>query len=399
LPKVALSPVVIFGLSTEGYRMASSLSSFDLQTTLVDENLNVGMQLKKEILSRFDSIAALLEDEPLLGLEPMEDAIGKARCLFFAPKIREQNMEVGPIISSKLKSVLKNISKGVVFVNMLPTGYGGNKANISFIEKLTGLEVGVGFDYIYAPLISGTNKPIVIGSSRTDIEKVTMGILKSALMDVPKVLPLHMAETIYSRHIIRKYNALVTDFELCKSLKLGEGDFMGFTEDRQEIYLEDMAENLLDIRVISEALKTGEPMWYTLSGIMKSLESYFKHVINGFRSIIKDEGLKASRTRILVAWSVDPFEVRGGKIATLSKLIDKLRDCVGDIITFNTVPYLQALRPELSVERNLPLSPDKNNIVLACSKKDFELVFKNTRTERSEMRPIIIKANLLLDVV
>ncbi|MCP8318062.1 MAG: hypothetical protein H3Z51_14575, partial [archaeon] len=46
------------------------------------------MQLKRDILEKFDSVAALLEDEALLGLEPIEDAISKAKCLFFTPKIR-----------------------------------------------------------------------------------------------------------------------------------------------------------------------------------------------------------------------------------------------------------------------------------------------------------------------
>jgi len=395
----SLTPITIFGLSTEGYKIASSLSSYDLQTTIIDENLNVGMQLKREILEKFDSVAALLEDEALLGLEPIEEAISKAKCLFFTPKIRIREMEARSTVGLRLKSIAKNLSKGTVFVNTLPTSYGGNKENVSLIEKLTGLEAGVSFDYIYAPLSPRTNKPMVLGSIRVDLDKALTESLKSALTDAPKILPLHLAELLYSKYIIKKYNSIVTEFESFKMLgKTGKVSLKSFAEDR-EVYLENMVENLFDIKVTADTLKTGEPIWYMVSGILKSLESYFKYIINEVRSIIKDEGLKASRTRILVVWSIDPFEIRGDKTSALSTLVEKLHDCVGDIATFNTMPYLQALRLEPGIKRGLPLSVDKDNIILACSKDDFELVFKIAKIERPEMKPIIIKANLPVEVM
>ncbi len=394
-----LAPVTIFGLSTEGYKIASSLSSYNLQTTIVDENLNVGMQLKRDILERFDSVAALLEDEALLGLEPIEDAISKAKCLFFTPKIRIREMEAKSTISLRLKTIVKNLSKGTVIVNTLPTSYGGNRENVSLIEKLTGLEAGVSFDYIYAPLVPGTNKPLVLGSIKVNADKALIELLKSALTDVPKILPLQLAELIYSKHIIEKYNSIITELEffemLDKESKLALKDFT----KNHEIYLESMVDNLFDIKVIADALKTGEPMRYMVTGILKSLESYFKYVVNEVRSIIRDEGLKASRTRILVVWSIDPFEIRGDKTSTLNTLVERLHDCVGDIATFNTIPYLRALRLESGMKMGLPLSMDKENVILACSKDDFELVFKSTKIERPEIRPIIIKANLPIEVV
>ncbi|MEM2873717.1 MAG: hypothetical protein QXD82_06090 [Nitrososphaerales archaeon] len=394
-----LAPVTIFGLSTEGYKIASSLSSYNLQTTIVDENLNVGMQLKRDILERFDSVAALLEDEALLGLEPIEDAISKAKCLFFTPKIRIREMEAKSTIGLRLKTIVKNLSKGTVIVNTLPTSYGGNRENVSLIEKLTGLEAGVSFDYIYAPLVPGTNKPLVLGSIKVNADKALIELLKSALTDVPKILPLQLAELIYSKHIIEKYNSIITELEffemLDKESKLALKDFT----KNHEIYLESMVDNLFDIKVIADALKTGEPMRYMVTGILKSLESYFKYVVNEVHSIIRDEGLKASRTRILVVWSIDPFEIRGDKTSTLNTLVERLHDCVGDIATFNTIPYLRALRLESGMKMGLPLSMDKENVILACSKDDFELVFKSTKIERPEIRPIIIKANLPIEVV
>jgi hypothetical protein len=394
-----LAPVTIFGLSTEGYKIASSLSSYNLQTTIVDENLNVGMHLKRDILERFDSVAALLEDEALLGLEPIEDAISKAKCLFFTPKIRIKDAEAKSIISSRLKSIVKNLSKDTIFVNTLPTGYGGNRENVSLIEKLTGLKAGVSFDYLYAPLSPRTNRPLVLGSIRVDLGEALIDFLRSALTDTPKILPLHLAELLYSKYIIKNYNSIVTELELFQILSKEEKTALkSFTEDN-EIYLETMVENLFDIKIISDTLKTGEPMRYMVSGVLKSLDNFLKYITNEVRSVIKDEGLKASRTRILVVWSIDPFEIRGDKMSTLSSLVERLRDCVGDIATFDTMPYLKALRPESGIKRGLPLPTDKNNIILTCSKNDFDLVFKRAKVERPELRPIIIKANLPVEVI
>jgi hypothetical protein len=63
------------------------------------------------------------------------------------------------------------------------------------------------------------------------------------------------------------------------------------------------------------------------------------------------------------------------------------------------MPYLKALRPESGIKRGLPLPTDKNNIILTCSKNDFDLVFKRAKVERPELRPIIIKANLPVEVI
>ncbi|MEM3584567.1 MAG: hypothetical protein QW193_04725, partial [Nitrososphaerales archaeon] len=262
----SFAPVTIFGLSTEGYKIASFLSSYNLQTTIVDENLNVGMQLKRDILERFDSIAALLEDEALLSLEPIEDAISKAKCVFFTPKIRIKEIEAKSVIGSRLKSIVKNLSKGTVFVNTLPTSYGGNQEIVSLIEKLTGLEAGVSFNYIYAPLNPRTNQPSVLGSIKVNLDETLIEFLKSALTDSLKILPLHIAELLYSKQIIKKYNLMVTELELFEILnKEGKVALKNFT-DAHEIYLENLVENLFDIKVISDALKTGEPMKYMVSG-------------------------------------------------------------------------------------------------------------------------------------
>ncbi|MEM3383686.1 MAG: hypothetical protein QXL52_03830 [Nitrososphaerales archaeon] len=398
MPK-SLSPITIFGLSTEGYKIASFLSSYNLQTTIIDENLNVGMQLKRDILERFDSVSALLEDEALLSLEPVEEAISKAKCIFFTPKIRAKEIEARSIISSRLKSIVKNLSKGTIFVNTLPTSYGGNVENASLIEKLTGLKAGASFDYIYAPLSPRTNQPSVLGSIRVDLDKALIELLESALMNLPKILPLNLAELLYFKKIIKKYNSMVTELELFEILgKEGKSTLKNFTDDH-EIYLENMVENLFDIKVISDSLKTGEPMRYMVSGILKSLDGFLKYLINEVRSIIRDEGFKASRTRILVVWSIDPFEIRGDKLSTLSSLVEKLHDCVGEIIAFNNVPYLRTFYVESETKRGLPLTMDKDSIILTCSKNDFESVSKKIKAERPEIRPIIIKANLPIEVI
>lgn len=371
--------VTIFGLCSEGYRIASTLSKLDIQTVLIDENMQVGMKLKKEMFPNFESIKSLLESETLISLEPMDSAISKANFLIFAPKIRGSLTDGKAIVTTKLRNVSKYLSNGVTFVNMLPTGQGGNQENISLLEKLTGLKADNDFNYVYAPTFPGSNEPIAIGTNKTKIDAEVIKILNSFLIKTCPITLLEQAELLHLRYLMNQYSSIAVEFEICKKL----GGLTKLTDTREivwsDIYLENIVSSLFDIKVVSEAYKTGEPINYIISGALKSIESYFRYLIDKIRIFLREEGLKASRIKILVAWMLDLYEIRGEKISTLSTIFEKLRDCVSDVSTFDK-PVVNDL-----------YSREKTNIVVACSKKDFERVKKLGF-------PIIVKANLPVEI-
>ncbi|HYZ66132.1 MAG TPA: hypothetical protein VE574_05340, partial [Nitrososphaeraceae archaeon] len=73
---------VIYGLSTEGYRIASSLAIRGYKVSLIDEAARMAITLKPEIATSYADVSSLMEDEPLLALEPIDIAVMDASYLF-----------------------------------------------------------------------------------------------------------------------------------------------------------------------------------------------------------------------------------------------------------------------------------------------------------------------------
>ena len=55
---------------------------------------------------------SLIDDESLLGLEPVDIAISTASYIFFAPKIRKIGQDVKSDVMSKFRDAIKTLRKG-----------------------------------------------------------------------------------------------------------------------------------------------------------------------------------------------------------------------------------------------------------------------------------------------
>ncbi|HET9357671.1 MAG TPA: hypothetical protein VFN98_06235, partial [Nitrososphaeraceae archaeon] len=73
---------VVYGLSTEGYQIASSLVIRGYKVSLIDEAARMAITLKPEIASSYANVSSLMEDEPLLSLEPIDLAVKDASYVF-----------------------------------------------------------------------------------------------------------------------------------------------------------------------------------------------------------------------------------------------------------------------------------------------------------------------------
>ena len=77
--------VVFFGLSTEGYHLASKMVVNGADVKIIDESAQGAIVLNSEIAQTYTDVISLREDEPLLSMEPGNVAISKAKYLFFTP--------------------------------------------------------------------------------------------------------------------------------------------------------------------------------------------------------------------------------------------------------------------------------------------------------------------------
>lgn len=351
---------IIYGLSTEGYRIASSLAIRGMKVSLVDEAARMAITLKPEIASSYPNVSSLMDDEPLLELEPIDIAIKDASFLFFAPKIRKIGQEARADSVIKLRDAMRALNKDCSVVYCLPTGIGGNSENIALIEHVTGLSVNRNFDYYYMPLTTGIlSEELLVGTMNSgDGSEISKIMNHPDLFKKLNVIDITSAEFVHAINVLNFYSGRASILEIFKQArhsKISEGIGGNLTD----IFLDDISNGLFDLRAISSSLTGAGPLMYLVNGTIKATESYIKYMIDRIRDILKNRDLKASRIKVVVAWGLDLNEMRGDKIELMYALESKLKDYIGDV--------------ELQYGSRIELYPsDKTMIIIACSRKDLE---------------------------
>jgi hypothetical protein len=378
---LSASAVAVYGLSTEGYRIASSIAVKGTKVSLIDESVRMAISLKPDIARTYPNVGSLIEDEPLLDLEPIDVAISNASYVFFAPRIRKVGPDVKSDVTTKFRDAIKALKKGASVVYMLPTGVGGNNENVALIEHITGMSVEKDLSYYYLPMSSivGPSEALV-GSVKSKQDNNLSKMLydpdtrqKVSFVDVNSAELSHVIKTL------SHYAGMASILEICKKatdsnigLELTRGSFT-------DLYVDDVTSGLYDLRIIGSSLDGAGPLMYLVNGSIKGIESYVKYLIDQIRTTLKKRDLKASRTKVAIAWTLDANEMRGDKIELLSSLETKVKDYIGDVERHQG--------PTFDLYHT-----DKTTVVIACSKADFEKVMSKNMANQDF---IVMKANPL----
>lgn len=379
--------VVVYGLSTEGYRIASAIAVRGHKVSLIDESARMAIMLKPETARTYPSVSSLLEDESLLALEPVDIAIKMASYVFFSPKVRKTGQDVRADISSKLRDVVRSISTGTSIIFTLPTGIGGNTENIALLEHLTGFVIGRDIYYYYMPItsISELIQPNqLIGSSSSEKEDRILDLIYDRThTEDSNFVDIYSAELAHVIRILEHYTGLASTLEVCKQMRSSGFPSRVLGNRFGDLYIDDISNGLYDLRVVASSLSGAGPLAYLVNGTIKGIEGYIKHLIDRLRLILKKAELKASRTRVIVAWTLDQNEMKGDKIELFSTMESRLKDYIGDV--------------ERQPGSSLDIYPtEKNTVVIACSKADFSAI---TNTKRQNMDVIVMKANPVCEAV
>jgi hypothetical protein len=377
---LAATKVVVYGLSTEGYSIACQMAIKGADVFIVDESAHMAISLKAEIAKTYPNVTSLKEDEPLLGVEPIDVAISHSEYLFFAPRIRKSGQEAKMEIHSKFKDATSSIKKGGSVIYNLPTGIGGNNETISLLEHITGLEMGKGISYFYYPLTKNQTSQI-IGSFNGKTDDKLNKLLEMDKKD-KKFVSIASAEILHAVKILTQFASLASILEVCKFAQdpVTRNDLV-FT-DYKDLFLDDMTNDLYDLRSLGTSIEGAGTMMYLVNGSIKGMEGYVKRLIDEIRSTLKKNELKASRTRVVLVWTQDSYAMRGDKVDMLNSLVTKLRDYIGD------VEVHQGSGKDL-------FHSDKTTIIVACSKSDYDKIAKNGKD--SDL--IIIKTNPLCEIL
>ncbi|HEV2193303.1 MAG TPA: hypothetical protein VGR54_06780 [Nitrosopumilaceae archaeon] len=373
--------VVVYGLSTEGYSIACQMAIKGADVFIVDESAHMAISLKSEIAKTYPDVTSLKEDEPLLGVEPIDVAISHSEYLFFAPRIRKTGQETKMEIHSKFKAATSAMKKGGSVIYNLPTGIGGNNETISLLEHVTGLEMGKGISYFYYPLGAKNQTPEIIGSFNGKVDDKLAKLLAIDKKE-KKFVAISSSELFHAIKILSQFSGLSSILEVCKFAQepTTRADLM-FTEFK-DLFLDDMTNGLYDLRSLGTSIEGAGTMMYLVNGSIKGIEGYVKRLIDEIRSTLKKNELKASRTRVTILWTLDSYEMRGDKVDMLNSLVTKLRDYIGDV-EIHQGPTFDLFHS------------DKTTIVVACSKSDYEKISKNNK----DSDIIIIKTNPLCEIL
>jgi len=97
--------------------------------------------------------------------------------------------------------------------------------------------------------------------------------------------------------------------------------------------------------------------------------------------MLKRRDLKASRTKVIIAWTIDQNQMRGDKLELLTSLENRLKDYIGEV--------------EIQ-QGSFDLYPtEKTTIVIACSRTDLNNIVRTNHN--SDL--IIVKAIPILEIV
>ena len=373
--------VVVYGLSTEGYSIASQMAIKGATVYIIDESTPSAILLKSEIAKTYPNVSSLKEDEPLLAMEPIDTAISKAQYLFFTPRIRKTGQDVKTEIHSKFKDAVTSLKKNSSVVFTLPVGFGGNNENISLLEHLTGLEVGKQISYFYYPLDNLNPPPKVVGSFNGKDDPVLSDLLTVDKKN-KKFVAISSSEHFHAIDVLSRFSSLCSILEVCKFAQddITKNDLS--SDNIHEVFLDNMTGGLLDLKSLGSSFEGTNTLMYLINGSVKGIDGYIKRLIDEIRSTLKKNDLKASRTKIALSWTLDQHTMRGDKIEMLQNLTSKLRDYIGDVEAYED--------PNFDLFHS-----DKTTIVVACSKSDYE----NLKKTEKNSDLIIVKANPLCETI
>ncbi|MGI0066458.1 MAG: hypothetical protein ACREA5_01610 [Nitrosotalea sp.] len=372
--------IVVYGLSTEGYSIACQMAIKGADVFIVDESAHMAISLKAEIAKTYPNVTSLKEDEPLLGVEPIDVAISHAEYLFFAPRIRKTGQEAKMEIHSKFKDATSSIKKGGSVIYNLPTGIGGNNETISLLEHVSGLEMGKSISYFYYPL-SKNNTSEIIGSFNAKDDDKLSKLLESDKKG-KKFVSISSAEILHAIKILTQFASLSSVLEVSKFAQDSQTRNDLVLTEYNDLFLDDMTNGLYDLRSLGTSVEGAGTMMYLVNGSIKGIEGYVKRLIDEIRSTLKKNELKASRTKVVLVWTQDSYEMRGDKVDMLNSLVTKLRDYIGDV--------------EIHQGQELDIfHSDKTTIIVACSKFDYDKITKNGK----DSDVIVIKTNPLCEIL
>ena len=373
--------IAVYGLSSEGYEIASKLAARGYEVYVIDETLGTAMLLTPGVAADHRDLRTMISAEPLLTIKPSKECISNARVLFFTPKLRRTDQDLLSEVKSRLQDLSKNIRPGSLLVFCVPLGIGGTKDIIERVEHSSGLQNGKDFFFCYAPLDSG--KPSVFGCNGNLGEH--LAVIEAAGFAM-EIFSLHKAELVHAQRILSRYTSLGASFEAARRLTATGSES---PREYRQIYADEFSSSLFDLRLISESVDTGDPILYLASGSLKSADGYSRFLVDRVREFVRTRQLKAARLKVLLFTDNDANEIRGDRQNLARTIQEKLRDFFSDI------EYLNIMKDGFTP----PMGLERTNLMIFLSGSCEQKLLQLYEEQISMTKSFMIRANLPVEFV
>jgi hypothetical protein len=195
------------------------------------------------------------------------------------------------------------------------------------------------------------------------------GVLQT-LGFTPNSQNVFSAELEYASSVMESAVVSVTEIELARRAREAKVTL----QRSSSVYLDEFSKYLYELKAIQASEETGESISYLAGATLKSFDNYVRYAVDETRDVLKEKQLKASRTKISLLWSLDKYEMRGERLQVAESIQQRLRDYVTD------VDVVSRSKGRGGAEL---LDPLKHNVVIVCSKEDWDVMKQAKREQRS----------------
>jgi hypothetical protein len=183
-------------------------------------------------------------------------------------------------------------------------------------------------------------------------------------------------ELDYIARVLALCTSMAAEVELMRKAR----ELKASSASQPERYIDQLASLIYDLTAIQSSEDVGEPITYLAGAAVKSLENYERYVVEETRDLLRELQLKASRTRVVVAWSADKYEMRADRLMTAQSLTEKLRDYVTDVRKVDAKTRTDDL-----------IDSYKHSVAIVCTPADFDW-FKDLKKSFRSSETTILRA-------
>ncbi|MGC9191660.1 MAG: hypothetical protein ACP5GT_03205 [Conexivisphaera sp.] len=316
--------IAFYGLSSELLRLSSRIPGSD-SSYFVDEVL--GAAYGAADLRRSS------QPDSLTPMTSLEEAISSSTAVVFAPRYR--SIEDPEARLQEIRSHLELLAPFLgdrTIVNALPVGFGENAQIEEFLAGRTGRAPR----YVYAPVGPGGSIRY-LGTRRGEAPGWLLEATKGEVMGVEE------AEAAHVDHVISSMAPSIIRGVVARGPPVG--------------YLRDAFSGALEAFLLGASADPGSSAHSLYTMVRRAFDEYARRLVLALKDSIRGIGMKISRARVAVLWTVDEASARGDEAWAFQRLREALAS------TFVDLSFVRS-------DRLLQL--DRKDVAVVCTKQDEE---------------------------